>query len=93
MSYSEKLPPEIIYLREGINSIDVKLVELLNLRMDYCKKVGQLKHEANISQVYDSEREKAIIDKLSEISKYPAMVESIWPSIMLYSKYLQAQEK
>lgn len=74
--------------REHIDSIDARIVELLNLRFNFCKIIGQEKKRL-ASTVYDPTREQKIIDKLTEKEEYPDMVKTIWPHIMDFSKTLQ----
>ncbi len=53
--------------REAIDTIDDEMLRLLNRRMDVVKRVGEIKHESG-SAIYRPEREKAIIDRLNEIT-------------------------
>ena len=74
--------------RQHIDVIDKRIVELLNLRFNFCKIIGQEKKRIN-STVFDPDREQKIIDNLSTIEEYEGMVQSIWPTIMDFSKSLQ----
>ena len=75
-------------LRNEIDIIDAQLVDLLNRRYTYCIEIGKLKKEQN-TVVLDSNREQKIIDSLSENEWYSGMVETVWPTIMAYSRSLQ----
>ena len=74
--------------RQHIDAIDKRIVELLNLRFNFCKIIGQEKKRIN-SNVFDPDREQKIIDNLSTTEEYEGMVQSIWPTIMDFSKSLQ----
>ena len=74
-------------LRAEIDNIDTQLVELLNKRYAACLEIGKLKKK-NGSVILNSNREIEIINRLSKISEYPNMVETLWPVIMLFSKNL-----
>ena len=74
--------------RQHIDAIDKRIVELLNLRFNFCKIIGQEKKRINFN-VVDPDREQKIIDNLSTIEEYEGMVQSIWPIIMDFSKSLQ----
>lgn len=91
MSDLERVAKELGKLRAELDTVDNELVELLNKRMNICKQVGELKKSVDALQVFDPERELAVVKRLSERANYPAMVESLWPHIMLYSKWVQAQ--
>lgn len=75
-------------LRNEIDNIDAEIVSLLNKRYNCCIAIGELKKNSLI-QVLDSSREQKIIDRLSTMSEYPGMVETLWPAIMEYSRNLQ----
>lgn len=51
-------------LRQCINETDAALVELFIKRMGYVAKVGEYKAERNM-KIYDPDREKAIIERIS----------------------------
>lgn len=91
MSDLETVSKELGKLRAELDNVDNELVELLNKRMNICKQVGVVKKSIDATQVFDPERELAVVKRLSDRSNYPAMVESLWPHIMLYSKWVQSQ--
>ncbi len=55
----------ILKLREELNELDEKILKLLEERMEIVRDVGQIKSELHIP-IEDKEREKEIIDRLSE---------------------------
>ncbi len=71
-------------IRVGIDAVDKKIVELLNERFEYVKKVGEWKKNKN-HEIYVPEREKALLEKLSDINKGPIsneVLRSIYREIM-----------
>lgn len=75
-------------LRQQINEIDEQIIGLLNSRMNTVMKVSRYKKENNLP-VYAPRVEKEKIEKLSELSYYPGMVETIWPSIMCFARSIE----
>jgi len=55
--------PEIEMLREEIDKIDSKLLQLLNERSKLALEIGEIKKKYNLP-VYDPEREKKIMERL-----------------------------
>lgn len=58
-------------LREQIDAIDSKMLDLINQRLEIGKKVGEIKQETG-GQILDRTREQTVIDKLSRMNKGPA---------------------
>ena len=54
-------------LRVNIDKVDDEIIKLLNERMEYVKKIGELKN-ASGGHIYRPEREKAIISRLESIA-------------------------
>ncbi len=85
-------------LRDKIDSIDNKLLDLLNERMSIVKEVGDLKNSSN-APIYRPEREKEIIDRLYEISKTKGYlldkdsIEAIFLEIFAISRSLERKER
>jgi chorismate mutase/prephenate dehydratase len=82
-------------LRQKINSVDDKLLELLNERMEYVKEVGKLK-QSDGSSIYRPEREKEIIKRLTEQNRgklTPSAIEAIFMEIFAVSRNLELPEK
>ena len=55
-------------IRDNIDGIDKQLVELFEKRMELCREVAEYKIEAG-KKVLDTEREKAKIEKISQLVK------------------------
>lgn len=63
-------------LRKKIDSIDHKLIDLINERTSYAVKIGKIKRELR-KGIYSPEREKAVYKRLSRLSKGPLPIESM----------------
>ncbi len=63
-------------LREKIDALDVKIVELLNQRADVAKIIGQQKLKSKAS-IYAPAREKQVLDRIKELSKGSLNKESL----------------
>ena len=57
----------ILDLREKIDKIDKKIINLIKNRMDIAKEVGKIKSTLNIP-IEDKKREEEIISRLVELS-------------------------
>lgn len=82
-------------LRKQIDTLDDKIIELLNERMDVVQQVGNLKR-TNKSAIYRPEREKAIIDRLAGASNGPlnrAAIEAIFLEIFAVSRNYELPER
>lgn len=82
-------------LRNQIDAVDDELLELLNRRMEYVHKVGELKRNSN-ALIYRPEREKQIVDRLSAKSKgllTRSGIESIFLEIFAVSRNLELPER
>lgn len=81
-------------LRDKLDSIDNKLLELINNRMDIVHQVGELKAQSG-GAIYRPERERAIIDRLVSINKgklnRPA-IEALFLEIFAISRNLELPE-
>ena len=78
-------------LRKKIDTIDAKLVELINERAQIVVEVGKLK-QADESPIYVPHREKAVLDKILELNKGPLpdkTMQAIWREIMSGSFFLE----
>src|SRR3989339_1545301 len=58
-------------LRDQIDAIDLKILNLINQRLEIGKKVGMIKRETG-SRIIDRTRERNVIEKLSKINQGPA---------------------
>lgn len=76
-------------LRTCIDKVDDEIVRLLNERMGYVKKIGELKNAAR-SHIYRPEREKAIISRVESISKLDKKsIEAVFFEIFSISRNLE----
>ena len=82
-------------LRKEINKLDDELLKLLNRRMEYVQKVGELKQNSGTT-IYRPEREKEIIQRLCDNNKgdlTPEAIEAIFMEIFAVSRNLELPEK
>ncbi|MFH0710930.1 MAG: prephenate dehydratase [Pseudomonadota bacterium] len=84
--------------REAIDALDNEVITLLNRRMEVVRRVGEIKHETK-GAIYRPEREKAIIDRLSNLSaqsggllNYQA-IEAVFLEIFAVARNLELPEK
>ena len=84
--------------RTAIDSIDNEILELLNKRMKVVQRVGEIKHDTKTA-VYRPEREKAIIERLTQISKDKNLIlnkgaiEAIYLEIFAVARNLELPER
>ncbi|MGL5279703.1 MAG: chorismate mutase [Cetobacterium sp.] len=84
-----KITRDINKLREEIDTIDKKIVELILNRMDIVHQVGVTKSKDN-SRIYVPEREVAIYKKLSEFSGLaPNQIQSFYTEIISFCRKLE----
>lgn len=82
-------------LRKGIDEIDLKILDLLNKRLEIVKEVGHFKKDTKAT-IYRPEREKAIIDRLEELndgSLNRSAIEAIFLEIFAVSRNYELPEK
>lgn len=78
-------------IRQEIDSIDNKLIKLLEKRMDCTKAVGEYKRANNIP-VLDQNRQRIILDKVENTcEKYPQQIKFIFEDIMNVSRMSQTR--
>lgn len=78
-------------LRRKIDSIDEKLVELINERAQIVVEVGKVK-QADSAPIYVPHREKAVLDKIAQLNKGPLpdkTMQAIWRELMSGSFFLE----
>ena len=63
-------PADIEVLRQAIDKIDEKILNLINQRLSLAKQIGNLKKQGGI-QIKDSGREKEILNRLQEKNTGP----------------------
>jgi len=81
-------------LRDKLDSIDNKLLELVNERMEVVHEVGVLKAHSG-GAIYRPEREKAIIDRLEELNDGKlnrSAIEALFLEIFAISRNLELPE-
>lgn len=84
---------ELIELRESINEIDKKLIDLIKERMEISVKIGKYKSYNNLS-ILNNNREKEVIENLKNYNDNKLdnkFIERVWLQIMGYSKIIQNQ--
>ncbi len=87
---------ELSEYRDQINEIDDQILALLQKRAEISKKVGTVKSETGIAQVYVPHRQKQVIARLmaQNEGEFPeAALEAIWTEILSASRSLQEPER
>ncbi|MCY4587344.1 MAG: chorismate mutase [Bryobacterales bacterium] len=86
---------EVSDWRERIDTIDRRLLELLNERVECVLRLSPLKRQAGLP-VFSPEREKAVIEELKKLNKgelSDEAVERIFELIMAEMRFLQERER
>jgi chorismate mutase / prephenate dehydratase len=86
---------ELQELRKRIDAVDDQLLSLLNERMEYVKKVGEVKRSQQ-TIIYRPEREKQILDRLSKLNNgllNRSAIEAIFLEIFAVSRNLELPER
>jgi len=84
--------------RVAIDSLDNEILKLLNKRMNVVERVGEIKNDTG-GAIYRPEREKAIINRLTQISKNDdgllneAAIEAIFLEVFAVSRNLELPER
>ncbi|RBQ28178.1 chorismate mutase [Aliarcobacter vitoriensis] len=87
----------LLELRNQLDNIDNKLLELLNERMNIVHKVGSLKAKSG-GAIYRPDREKAIIDRLDKINQAQSgllnrsAIEALFLEIFAISRNIELPE-
>ncbi len=82
-------------LRQGIDSLDNEVLQLLNQRMTFVAQVGAFKQTSGTS-IYRPEREKEILDRLKGLNDgmlNSAAIDAIYQEIFAVSRNLEMPEK
>ncbi|MBK1972075.1 chorismate mutase [Campylobacter sp. TTU-622] len=78
-------------LRAKIDTLDDKILYLLDKRMSYVKKIGKIK-QSKAKEICDFKREEDILERLKN-TKYKfldaKMIKSIYKEIFIISKQIQ----
>ena len=77
-------------LRNQIDAIDNQIIELLDVRFDCSKAIGEEKKKTN-TQVLDSTREQAILNKVDEIAnpEHAKYIKQVYVKLMEQSREYQ----
>jgi chorismate mutase/prephenate dehydratase len=82
--------------REAIDAIDNEVLALLNRRMHIVERVGEIKNNTG-GAIYRPEREKEILDRLTELSKDEILnrsaIEAIYLEIFAVARNLELPER
>jgi chorismate mutase len=68
--------PEFVALREAIDSIDSKILQLIADRVRIVLRVGEYKRQRGID-AYDPERERTLLDRLAQEAPEPLEGETV----------------
>lgn len=79
---------DLTIMRDKIVKIDEQILLLLKERIDCAKIIGDIKR-ANGKDIYVPEVEREKIKRLSAVSRYPGLSETIWPIIMCYTHSIE----
>ena len=79
---------EMEVLRTSIQMVDADILRLLEERIGYVLRVGEIKNIYD-APIYVPEVEKKKIETLSAACSYPGLVETIWPVIMFYARSVE----
>lgn len=81
---------DLVIIRNKIDKIDDRIVNLLNKRGILAQKIGNLKKKENID-IQQPQREKEIIKRMKKKSKIlnHMNIEKIWKDIIDACKYMQ----
>lgn len=83
--------PNLEEFRNKIDTVDDKILELLNERMTYVKSIGELKQSSG-GAIYRPERERAIINRLKNANLGlldQNAIEAIYQEIFAVSRNLE----
>ena len=87
------LPEQLIKRRKELDLLNQKLLTLLNQRLRITLQIGKIKKEMG-KKIYDTEREKKILDRLKRKNKGPLKEEDlikIFTTIMKVCRQSQTQ--
>ena len=91
---NEGVDSVITGLREAIDGIDEKILDLINERLSLCERIGRIK-ERQGDAVLDSSRERQILEKLSERNEgllQQKVLRHIFSEIIAASREIQRPE-
>jgi chorismate mutase-like protein len=85
------MAPGISTLRDAIDVVDRKILELLAERLRLVEQVGEVKRSLGLD-VYDPTRERDLLDKVAQLAPAPlapAMAQRIFQNIIQESRALE----
>lgn len=79
-------------IREKINELDNKIIELWKERMDLCLSVAQYKKENNLP-ILDEKREKELLDRIGNLAgdELDSYARTLYETIMSVSRSYQQE--
>ncbi len=89
------LEDKLLPLRSGIDTIDCKIVKLINERLLLGRKIGEVKEKSQ-SKVLDQKREKEVLQRLIDINEGPAdddVLRYIFSVIMQATRQIQKSNR
>lgn len=84
--------PRLADIRQKIDDVDDKILELLKERVHFCLQTVNLKKQTAMPGVYDLHREQFILDRLTKVDQgdlTPSMIRDIYTTIMSVCRNLQ----
>ena len=81
---------DLSVIREKINELDNKIIELWKERMDLCLSVAQYKKENNLP-ILDEKREKDLLDRIGNLAgdELDSYARTLYEAIMSVSRAYQ----
>jgi chorismate mutase/prephenate dehydratase len=89
------LATDICEIRDEIDNIDNTILELINKRLNFAKRIGELKKDGG-NQVVDSTRESEILKRLTALNKGPLnpnVLHHIFIDIIAAARSIQASQR
>ncbi len=86
---------DICDIRDEIDTIDDTILELINRRLNFAKKIGELKKETG-NRVVDSTRESKILQRLTDRNQgplNPSVLHHIFIDIIAAARSIQASQR
>jgi len=95
---SRKVPesPELRRLRQRIDTLDRRIVGLLNERADLAREAGRAKHAAGRRAIRDAEREREVLLRVTMANSGPlpqADLLALYRRLMTATRALEARDR
>ncbi|HET9742423.1 MAG TPA: chorismate mutase [Terriglobales bacterium] len=90
----ESTEMDIADWRKKIDALDLKLVELINMRAEAAREIGKLKNNTNLP-IYEPTREKLILENVRKANRGPlpdSEVQRVFERIIDVMRKLQQEE-